>query len=1631
VLARIFEYLLVNLASSRKLGLMTAINRPTLGRLSCLMALVAAGFSFSLVNPGDGDGRAAGPSVPPNRTLPPGLLPPIALGFTANPTELELFRARVFQEPLVPIGRESTAPENADLAAALLTYSQRTSPDDFSSLAAFLEEHPDSPWRAALLTGLGLEYYNTAYYSRALAAWSEAWLLAQDATDAKGKAIGDRAVGELIALQARLGHMPELENLLKSIEGRPLAGPATERVANARGGLAEMTQRPEISFRCGPLALLRIALTSAPEKAGEVASMIHSSASTRRGFSLGQVADLSRKAGLKCQMARRAAGAAFLLPSVVHWKVGHYAALVRQEGDRYLVQDPTFRNDVWATRQALEEETSGYFVVPSGPLPRGWSAVESAEGESIWGKGNVGGPDPGAGGANPPPPPCNGMAESSVDLLFISLGLTDKPLGYAPPVGPAVQLTVHYNQRDAAQPSVFTYSNLGSKWTLDWIAYVTDSPMNTNADVGYYRMGGFSRNFTGFNPGTQTFTLQLYDRTLLTRTSSSSYQMLSADGSMLIFAQPDGSAGTSRKVFLTRVVDPMGNALTLTYDSLLRLVAIRDAIGQVTTLAYALPTDAYKITKVTDPFGRAATLGYDSTGQLNQITDVIGITSQFIYEPGSDFIQSLVTPYGTTRFTKAESGTTRSLETLYPDGNRERFEFNQSTNLGIPMIDAPAIVPSGMATFDNYLDYRNTYYWSRTGCATGYGDYTKAKIYHWLHTTDLASASGILESTKEPLEGRVWYDYPGQVSPLLVGTLNLPAHAGRVLDNGSTQLRTYAYDGFGHLTNSIDPVGRTFSYLYSSNGIDLAEVRQTREGHNELLLKMTYNTQHLPLTRTDAAGQTTTFTYNARGQLLTTTNPKGEATTDAYDANGYLVSVDGPLPGTRDIVTMTHDAFGRVQSNTDVSGYTLIFEHDALDHLVKITHPDSTYEQITYDRLDPVLIRDRAGRLTRLEYDTMRQLIKRTDALGRVTLFQWCTCGDLSSITDSLGRTTFWNRDVQGRVTSKQYGDGSLVQYFYETATSRVRQVIDEKQQVTQFAFNRDDTLRAMAYLNASPATPTVTYTYDSDYERITSMVDGTGTTSYAYQTVTPAPNLGAGQLASVDGPLPNDTISYGYDELGRRNSMSIDGLARKANFDAASRMSSETNALGSFGYAFDGPSSRMLSETFPNGMNATRSYGDTLGDNQLQRITYTAGATPVSEFIYDRDIAAGRITTWSQQAGAQAPSQYTFRYDAADQMVSVAVTNAGASINSFAYGYDPAGNRVGELASGATNSATYNALNQLATTTTSGLSHTNEWDAANRLVAVTTENNRTEFSYDGFGRTASIRKMTDGVEISFRRLVWSANVLCEERDAAGAVTKRFFPQGVRLESGPNAGNYFYTRDHLGSIRELTDSGGNVRARYVYDPFGRRTRVAGDLEVDFGFTGLFWASEASLYLARFRAYDPELGRWLSRDPMANAELREGVNLYAYVGNNSLNRIDPLGLCCEGLKQAMEAQEAFCGRNGATEAEAVSFLCAQRKKQHPETANTDCDQIQQDQDKLCAKVQRNYVLLSEVYIECQQKPCKRPPCPTIGGNSWNSVVTPSQARNWAPGVMEVATGARDAERRAAETDISTSPDMPHW
>jgi RHS repeat-associated protein len=151
-----------------------------------------------------------------------------------------------------------------------------------------------------------------------------------------------------------------------------------------------------------------------------------------------------------------------------------------------------------------------------------------------------------------------------------------------------------------------------------------------------------------------------------------------------------------------------------------------------------------------------------------------------------------------------------------------------------------------------------------------------------------------------------------------------------------------------------------------------------------------------------------------------------------------------------------------------------------------------------------------------------------------------------------------------------------------------------------------------------------------------------------------------------------------------------------------------------------------------------------------------------------------------------------------------------------------------------------------------------------------------------------------NGSVVSTKKFLWCGTGLSEERDSTGGtVTKRYFGQGEQI-SGTN---YFFTADHLGSIREMTDSTGAIRARYDYDAYGRRTKASGDIEADFAFTGHYYHTVSGMYLTLFRAYDAETGRWISRDPI---EEGGGLNLYNYVQNNPINAVDPLGLISSSL-----------------------------------------------------------------------------------------------------------------------------------
>jgi len=190
----------------------------------------------------------------------------------------------------------------------------------------------------------------------------------------------------------------------------------------------------------------------------------------------------------------------------------------------------------------------------------------------------------------------------------------------------------------------------------------------------------------------------------------------------------------------------------------------------------------------------------------------------------------------------------------------------------------------------------------------------------------------------------------------------------------------------------------------------------------------------------------------------------------------------------------------------------------------------------------------------------------------------------------------------------------------------------------------------------------------------------------------------------------------------------------------------------------------------------------------------------------------------------------------------------------------------------------------------TNGRGQTYSWDAKNELVAITYADGSTSaFKYDGLGRRVSVIETNSGATVtSTKQFVWIGSGMAEERDATNTVQKRFFAQGEQIGSQ----SYYYTFDHLGSVREMTDSSGTIVARYDYDPYGRVTLVSGTNLSDFQYAGYYAHATSGLNLTMYRAYDSNTARWLSRDPIGE---NGGINLYGYVGNDPIYWVDGLGL----------------------------------------------------------------------------------------------------------------------------------------
>ena len=193
-----------------------------------------------------------------NRVVPEVEPLPAFPTFSLEVNAEEISRARVFGEPLRPLG-EPTPAENRALAQAILAGLQTLDiTERLAVFEGFLRDHPASPWRASLLGNLGVLYRRNGYFTRAEAALREAWALSKDGTAAEAKTIAVAALGELLDIYTRFGRIEPLDEMLAQAEGREIWGSPAERLREARMGSWILHNAHERAVPSGPRALGRI-----------------------------------------------------------------------------------------------------------------------------------------------------------------------------------------------------------------------------------------------------------------------------------------------------------------------------------------------------------------------------------------------------------------------------------------------------------------------------------------------------------------------------------------------------------------------------------------------------------------------------------------------------------------------------------------------------------------------------------------------------------------------------------------------------------------------------------------------------------------------------------------------------------------------------------------------------------------------------------------------------------------------------------------------------------------------------------------------------------------------------------------------------------------------------------------------------------------------------------------------------------------------------------------------------------------------------------------------------------------------------------------------------------------------------
>jgi RHS repeat-associated protein len=736
----------------------------------------------------------------------------------------------------------------------------------------------------------------------------------------------------------------------------------------------------------------------------------------------------------------------------------------------------------------------------------------------------------------------------------------------------------------------------------------------------------------------------------------------------------------------------------------------------------------------------------------------------------------------------------------------------------------------------------------------------------------------------------------------------------------------YAYDAAGNLVSMADAAGQTTHYVYAPepNPHHLATVVDPL---GRPMMRNVYDDAGRLVASCGPDGDIstlqgcTTLSHDVSGGLTTMFDGRGNKIELFYDEQGNVVLERRWLDGASFADTVkTYDSAGRVLTVVDPEGSVSEYVYDTKGRLVTETQPGGQIWKAKYGLCqDPVETCDPLGNCTKFTYDAQCRELTRTSPLGETTTTTYDSSGNILSFTDASGESWHWTYDSRGFPL----------------------EVVDPRGNPTSFQFSGTGELLSLT----DRAGRTVSYTYDEAHRPLLEVWDTVPSTESAWQY------NAAGQVTRVENAVSVLEIEYTptgrvlqishvsksggppwwlrYGELGPGGLVS--GYDGNDNIEVV-----EDSAGGRVEYSYDAQDRLIAAEQLGAGalrarveigvnknglpLSISRRSGQSLsvvGPSTL--LAYGCGGCPASlesilhlapggAALHAIDIARNAL---HQVVGlTDAEGAHVFGYDGAGRLRTV--DRGIGALPDEAYTYDAAGNRVtghltgtsilstGTAAGGhqliadALATYTYDVLGNLIerVSLASGEKTKLFYDVYNRLIGVEVLNaqgavlHQAEYEYAQTGQR--IRATVNGVD---RWYAYDAENAVFAMDSAGQVVwRRLFGRAVDrpFAEETTAGLRWLLADHVGTIRDVTDSAGALVAHYAYDAFGRQVLgPAGSLDDSLRFAGREADVPGGLTYVRARAYAPELGRFVSEDPRKPWH-------YAYAENDPLRFVDPTG-----------------------------------------------------------------------------------------------------------------------------------------